>query len=173
MRRHVTITTQKSTTFIVGPSHFLVLVQISIAAFLLSVATVFAGPQILSATDAENMAKNDEIILIDIRTPQEWATTGVGEGAVALDMTAKSFLGALKAIRKSHPSTQIAFICATGGRSGHVVRYLTAHGFDNTADVAEGMMGSQAGPGWLKRGLPTYAANPGSIRKRLQALADN
>jgi hypothetical protein len=80
VRRHVTITTQKSTTFIVGPSHFLVLVQISIAAFLLSVATVFAGPQILSATDAENMAKNDEIILIDIRTPQEWATTGVGEG---------------------------------------------------------------------------------------------
>jgi hypothetical protein len=27
-------------------------------------------------------------------------------------------------------------------------------GFTNIIDVPEGMMGSRAGPGWLKRGLP-------------------
>lgn len=173
MRRHVTISHPKSPALAVGTIHFLVLVQISIAAFLFSVVTVFAEPQVLSAAEAKNMAENREIILIDIRTPQEWAKTGIGEGAVAMDMTSKSFLGGLKAIRQSNPTTRIAFICATGVRSAHVVRYLTANGFDNTADVGEGMMGSRKGPGWLKRGLPTYAGNPAEIRRRLQAVASN
>ena len=52
-------------------------------------------------------------------------------------------------------SNPVALICATGGRSAHMRRVLATAGFTNVIDVSEGMFGSRAGPGWLKRGLPT------------------
>jgi rhodanese-related sulfurtransferase len=35
-----------------------------------------------------------------------------------------------------------------------VQRYLQSQGFTQVYNVKEGMAGSGAGPGWLKRGLP-------------------
>jgi rhodanese-related sulfurtransferase len=35
-----------------------------------------------------------------------------------------------------------------------VQRYLEAEGFTRVYNVKEGMAGSAAGPGWVKRGLP-------------------
>ena len=34
------------------------------------------------------------------------------------------------------------------------MRYLEAQGFTQVFNVREGMAGSAAGPGWLRRGLP-------------------
>ena len=51
-------------------------------------------------------------------------------------------------------SSPVALICAIGGRSAHMQRILATAGFTNVIDVSEGMFGSSAGPGWLKRGLP-------------------
>ena len=48
----------------------------------------------------------------------------------------------------------IALICRTGNRTTQVQRYLQSQGFTNVYNVKEGMAGSGAGPGWLKRGLP-------------------
>jgi rhodanese-related sulfurtransferase len=45
-------------------------------------------------------------------------------------------------------------ICRTGNRTTQVQRYLEAQGFTQVFNVREGMAGSAAGPGWLRRGLP-------------------
>ncbi len=121
----------------------------------------------MAAGEAFAKARDGEITLVDIRTPPEWAETGVPEGAVALDMTQEeSFIKALVALRKADPSKPIALICRTGNRSGQVVRILASQGFTGLVDVAEGVAGGRNGKGWLPGGLPTYAGTPAEIEAR-------
>ncbi len=42
----------------------------------------------------------------------------------------------------------------TGNRTTHAQQFLKAQGFTQVYNVKEGMVGSAAGPGWIKRGLP-------------------
>ncbi|MDP2795785.1 MAG: hypothetical protein Q8O25_17150 [Sulfurisoma sp.] len=39
-------------------------------------------------------------------------------------------------------------------RTTQVARYLEAQGFTQVFNIKEGMVGSAAGPGWIRRGLP-------------------
>ena len=110
--------------------------------------------QSLSAVDALAAVQAGEITLIDIRRPDEWVSTGVAQGAITIDMRRDDFVTALLAepgITKDDP---IALICARGVRSRRLTDRLTEAGFTKIIDVPEGMLGSGAGPGWLKRGLP-------------------
>jgi len=103
---------------------------------------------------AFQLAQSKEILLIDIRRPDEWKKTGSGEGAARLDMRRKDFIPALDALTGGDRSRPVALICARGVRSAHMTNRLVAAGFTQIIDVPEGMLGSAAGPGWLKRGLP-------------------
>ncbi|WP_299610258.1 rhodanese-like domain-containing protein [uncultured Tateyamaria sp.] len=114
----------------------------------------------LSTPDAHVAALSGDVLLIDIRRPDEWQRTGVGEGAVPLDMRRDDFTDALLARMDGRTDTAVALICARGVRSRGLTRRLTGAGFTNIIDVPEGMLGSGAGPGWLKRGLPTVAWAP-------------
>lgn len=91
--------------------------------------------------------------LIDIRHPDEWAATGIAQGAISLDMRDTEFAQKLLALVPD-PNARIALICARGVRSRHLAGQLTEAGFTNMIDVPEGMFGSGAGPGWLAAGLP-------------------
>lgn len=123
---------------------------------------------VMLANDAYEQAQKDEITLIDIRTPEEWAQTGIPEGAVALDMTKQeSFLKALVALRQASPTKPIALICRTGNRSGFVIEALAKQGFPGLVDVTEGIAGGPRGKGWLTRGLPVYEGKPEEIEPRL------
>lgn len=115
-------------------------------------ASVDAGS--LSVTDAHRAALAKEIVLIDIRRPDEWARTGVGEGAYPIDMRDAAFETRLLALVAQNRDAPIALICARGVRSRGLTRKLTAAGFTRILDVPEGMLGSGAGPGWIKTGLP-------------------
>lgn len=95
-----------------------------------------------------------EILLIDIRRPDEWARTGVGEGAAPLDMRRDDFVAALTELAGGDTSRPIALICARGVRSDRMSLRLEKAGFTQIIDVPEGMLGSRAGPGWLGRSLP-------------------
>ncbi len=128
------------------------------------------GAGIMDAQSAHEAAGNGEIILVDIRTPQEWRQTGIGEGAIALDMRAPDFVRRLVDLRNAYPDRKIALICRTGNRSGYVVNTLTEQGFPGLLDVAEGMAGGPNGPGWLKRGLPVYPGTPEEIAPRLEEV---
>ncbi|MFT7058555.1 MAG: rhodanese-related sulfurtransferase [Pseudorhodobacter sp.] len=108
----------------------------------------------LSVELAHSEAVAGNIVLVDIRRPDEWANTGSGEGAARLDMRRKDFIPALKAAVGGKLDAPVALICARGVRSAHMTNQLIAAGFTNIIDVPEGMLGSAAGPGWLKKGLP-------------------
>lgn len=109
---------------------------------------------VMDAPTAFEKAKKGELVLLDIRSPQEWKGTGTGEYAERVSMHQKGFLSKLNALIDNDKSRPIALICATGGRSNFIQGELVKRGYTNVIDVAEGMLGSRSGPGWLKRGLP-------------------
>lgn len=112
------------------------------------------GKDALSAPQAHAQAVAGSITLIDIRRPDEWARTGVPEGGIALDMRRDDFIEALLAEVDGARDAPIALICARGVRSRGMSARLIEAGFRRIIDVPEGMLGSGAGPGWVKRGLP-------------------
>lgn len=112
------------------------------------------GAQDLSVTDAFERAKSGNITLVDIRRPDEWARTGIGAGAVPIDMRAPDFVAQLLRATQGQRDVPVALICARGVRSARLSAQLSAAGFTDVLNVPEGMLGSGAGEGWLKRGLP-------------------
>jgi len=112
----------------------------------------------LSAPDAHRGATTGALTLIDIRTPGEWRQTGVAQGAKRIDMRQpggpKAFVAAVEQAVGGDKDAPVALICRTGNRSGVMQGALQEAGFTRVYNVREGMMGSAAGPGWLRRGLP-------------------
>nr|WP_174822788.1 rhodanese-like domain-containing protein [Ruegeria lacuscaerulensis] len=116
----------------------------------------------LTVAKAHNQALSGDILLVDIRTPKEWQATGVGEGAHPLDMRRDDFIQALVLLTGGNRDAPVALICARGVRSARMSNRLTEAGFTNVIDVPEGMLGSAAGPGWVRAGLPVQLDNGGA-----------
>ncbi len=110
--------------------------------------------EVIDAPTAHRLAESGDLFLIDIRRPNEWEKTGSGEGATRLDMRREDFIAELDKIIGGDRSKPVALICARGVRSSRMNNRLVEAGFTNVIDVSEGMLGSAAGPGWLKRELP-------------------
>lgn len=115
------------------------------------------GSGALTVQDAHSAAVAGQILLIDIRRPDEWSRTGIGEGAVPLDMRRTDFTEVLLGLTGGQTDVAVALICARGVRSRHMTARLAEAGFMRIIDVPEGMLGSGAGPGWLRAGLPVVA----------------
>ena len=113
----------------------------------------YGGDQ-LTVAEAHTQALSGDILLVDIRTPKEWRATGIGEAAAPLDMRREDFVQALTQLVKGDLAAPVALICARGVRSARLSNQLTEAGFSNIIDVPEGMLGSAAGPGWVRAGLP-------------------
>ena len=92
--------------------------------------------------------------LVDIRRPDEWAHTGIGEGAHPLDMRRDDFIPALSQLVGNQRDAPVILICAGGVRSRIMAARLAGAGFTRIIDVPEGMLGSRVGVGWIRRGLP-------------------
>jgi rhodanese-related sulfurtransferase len=130
--------------------------------------TLVVGGNRLSVGDAFTMANREEIILVDIRSRGEWVETGIASVARPVSMHERQFLSRFRTIAEEANGRPIALICATGGRTAWLQTELSRRGITNLVDVPEGMMGSAAGPGWLRAGLPVrpYPASalpPGSL----------
>ncbi|WP_341368524.1 rhodanese-like domain-containing protein [Yoonia sp. BS5-3] len=109
---------------------------------------------ILTPPEALIAATAGDILLVDIRRPDEWQQTGIAAPAHPIDMRDDDFLDQLRTLRTA--TTQpIAVICARGVRSARLTRRLEEAQLGPIIDIPEGMLGSVAGPGWLERGLPT------------------
>lgn len=111
------------------------------------------GRNVWSAREAYTALREDRTRLLDIRSPKEWQETGVAQGAWPVSMHDMKFTTRLGVARELAASRPIALICATGNRSGLVTRALRMAGHDDLIDVSEGMLGSRAGPGWIRSGL--------------------
>jgi rhodanese-related sulfurtransferase len=124
-------------------------------AFTLQPLAASAEPD-MTAPVALEAARSGKVRLIDIRTPQEWRQTGVAPGAGRVDMYrgAEPLLRGVLQEVKGDRNAPIALICRTGNRTTQAQKFLQQQGFTQVFNVKEGMAGSAAGPGWLRRGLP-------------------
>lgn len=110
----------------------------------------------MSAPQAFEALRQGRIRVVDIRTPQEWRQTGVVPGAGRVDfyqgpdVLVKSVLAMVGGDRNA----PIALVCRTGNRTAQAQKILQAQGFTQVYSITEGMTGSGAGPGWLRRQLP-------------------
>jgi len=127
---------------------------LAVVLLLCGVPAAFADP-VLSAPEAFAAAKEGKLLLIDIRTPQEWRETGVAPGAARVDYYRgpKALLESILQLVGGDRSRPIALICRTGNRTTQAQKLLMEQGFTQVYNVREGMAGSAAGPGWLRRGL--------------------
>ncbi|MCF6273635.1 MAG: rhodanese-like domain-containing protein [Rhodobacteraceae bacterium] len=123
---------------------------------LVFVIATGANAQVAQITPDAARAKAlaGELVLIDIRRPDEWADTGLADIALKADMTAPGFIKTLLDIRAQNPNIPLALICRSGNRSGFLTGELYNAGMTDIIDVVEGMSGSGVGPGWIRRGLP-------------------
>ncbi|MGO4735360.1 rhodanese-like domain-containing protein [Bosea sp. 2KB_26] len=127
------------------------------APLLAGAAVAQSAPPSLSVRQAYDGAKAGTLILVDIRTPEEWADTGVPVGAIRLDMEASAFEARLAALRLENPGKTIALICRTGNRSSSLQRKLAGRGWRDIVDVRGGLLGSPGDKGWLAEQLPVTA----------------
>ena len=68
------------------------------------------------------------IILVDVRTPQEIKETGTIKAAMNIDYRAKGYSKKILSLDKTK---KYFFYCKSGGRSGKTVQYLLDNGFKN------------------------------------------
>lgn len=133
----------------------------SLALFLSLIFIAFpvrADTPLLSAPQAYEKLSKGDIVVIDIRSREEWQDSGVAQGALPISMHEKDFLERFQSVLLEYEAEKIALICATGGRSAEVTYFLEQNGLIGVADVSEGMFGNRNGPGWLKHDLPVVSA---------------
>lgn len=114
--------------------------------------------QQMSVHEARQAALEQRLILVDIRTPGEWQESGIPDVAVALDMTRKGFVRRLLELREKQPDARIGLICAVGGRSSYVTRWLSRQRVSGVVDVPAGIHTPRTG--WLARKLPVRRPGP-------------
>lgn len=112
-----------------------------------------AGPE-LSAPEAYQRAQAGQLRIVDIRRPEEWRQTGVAQGAARIDMRRPDFAQAVLQAVNGNPDAPIGIICRTGNRTTQIQKAMRDAGFTQVYNIREGMAGSGAGPGWLRRQLP-------------------
>ena len=129
-----------------------------LALFVLGSAAAQFGPPSMTPADARALQESGEIVLVDIRQPEEWRQTGIPEGAVTVSMGhpegGQGFLRDLLAAVDGDTDAKVVLICRTGNRTSQVVPALQQWGFTQVYHVSQGMLGNQSGPGWMRAGLP-------------------
>jgi rhodanese-related sulfurtransferase len=75
-------------------------------------STSSSSPRTMTAAEAHAAAQSDDVVLIDIRTPEEWRETGIPAAAHAIDMYEgpKDFTDKLLQTVGGDPTRRVALI---------------------------------------------------------------
>jgi len=114
----------------------------------------------LSVNQALQLAQDEKVILVDVRSRDEWRETGIASVAYPVSMHENDFLPRFQSILELANGRPVALICATGSRTAWLQQELNRRGVKNILDVSEGMLGSRHGQGWLRSGLPILKYPP-------------
>ena len=129
--------------------------RLLIAVGLIASPAAAAPVPTLSTTEAAYAQAEEDTILIDVRTPSEWARTGMASGAIGLTLQDPDFRAKLEKITGGKANQKVAFICMTGIRSEAATRIAEDAGYTRAYNVSGGMLGRD---GWVENGLPVSAA---------------
>jgi len=110
----------------------------------------------LSAKQLISLQKNKEALVVDIRTEQEWAKTGIIPNSHKLQFfssrgkyNAEKWLADLNKLKTS-PDQPVILVCRSGARSGQVGNMLAKQlGMSNIYHLSHGIMS------WIKAGNKT------------------
>lgn len=86
---------------------------------------VFAFAGLSACSSAEPVDPNAYSMIIDVRTPEEWATGHV-EGAVRIGIADADFATQLEELDKS---ADYYIYCRSGNRAGQAIEYMQSVGF--------------------------------------------
>ena len=118
-------------------------------------APAHAEPGTLPADSAWQMVQRGDLVVVDVRTPTEWAMTGLPRDSHGINAKDRDFIAQARGAVLGDLDQPIAVICRTGERSREAANILEKAGFTHVFDIREGLAGNgEAGEGWLKRGLP-------------------
>ena len=108
-------------------------------------------PAEMPVSKADLMVRKAGGILIDVRTPEEWAQTGVPATAHTVSNDDPDFVSRISYIAGGDTTARIALICRTGHRSAEARDKLLAAGFTNVTSIEGGISGPN---GWVDADLP-------------------
>ena len=91
----------------------------------------------------QRMQTQDNLLLVDVRTPGEYEYDGHIAGSRLLPL---SSLG--QRLHELPKDKTIVCVCRSGARSQTACEHLAANGFENVINLAGGMIG------WKRHGLP-------------------
>ena len=113
----------------------------------------------ISLEKAFKLYKENNLLIIDVRTKKEWEMTGIIPKSILISMhdnnniERKGFLEEINLELSSHKNKNVAFICASGSRSKAAMDFFLNKGFNNIHHIPDGIMGRQSN-GWLFQGYP-------------------
>jgi rhodanese-related sulfurtransferase len=112
------------------------------------------GDFCISTETAYDMVVNEDAILLDVRTPEEWKYVGVpgpskaGEGTELIDKVEfinfkeDSFLKDVNEVFEDNPDVTIVTMCRSGGRSYYAAQAMIAEGY-NVYSMTDGFEGDK------------------------------
>ncbi len=118
---------------------------IIVLTLLLSVGCSSAENNAISPSEAANLQKTQQAVIIDVRDDKEWQQQHI-PGAIHIPLAQlNNRLGELAAYK----NTKLVMQCHSGGRSAKATELLTAAGFSNVSNMDGGLLA------WNKAGLAT------------------
>ncbi len=142
--------TQKKSNYFTIIFAVIILILMNIPAF------AFNKERDLTNEQTFKLQNEEKLILVDVRTEQEWKKSGIAKGALTISMQDPSILTQITQLRLNNPDKTIAFICASGMRSEIVRAELEKRGFTNIYSVFGGTTGNGLA-GWIQDGLPVVS----------------
>jgi rhodanese-related sulfurtransferase len=138
----------------VGVHHLVLRILAIMFSLIAPAAAQQTSPVNISPQEAHKLAAEKKAVLVDIRRPEEWAETGVGEHAIRIDMEDPMFVAKLNAAMGNDRTRPVALICRTANRTRVVQQALMQNGYTRVINVEGGMVGNSADKGWIAHGLP-------------------
>ena len=127
--------------------------------------------QIKSSEISNYIKENSNVVLLDVRTENEWTTLGKPN---AEDLNSKTYFvtvshdlsnwqvpdpNFVENVKKNiNKDKTILVMCAAGGRSLLAANLLEAEGY-SALNVSDGFSGNGQDPGWKNLGLPSVINN--------------
>ena len=127
--------------------------------------------QIKSSEIKNYIKENPGVVLLDVRTENEWNTLGKPKGE---DLNSKTYFVTVSpdlsnwqvpdpnfvenVKKKISKDKKILVMCAAGGRSMIAANLLEADGY-SAVNVSDGFSGNGQDPGWKNSGLPSVIDN--------------
>lgn len=119
----------------------------------------FADVEMISVEDAFKKVQTGEIVLVDVRTPEEWKDTGLPLDSHSITVDPdnplkNNFLKKIRGAVYGDTSQPIALICRSGDRSDIAAKALQKQGFATVYNVEGG------NKNWHSKDLPTMPFIP-------------